>query len=66
MDKKLLTANIIYLLEKYLNNRSDLAELIQQDPDSVKYILSEIDKGKNTEYEEPDLVLIIDISFYYL
>ncbi len=66
MDKKLLTANIIYLLEKYLNNRSDLAELIQQDPDSVKYILSEIDKGKNTEYEEPDLVLIKDISFYYL
>lgn len=46
MDEKLLIENIQYLVKKYLNERSDLLELIMQDSDSVKYILSEISKGK--------------------
>lgn len=66
MDENLLIENIIYLLTKYLNDRNDLIELIQQDSDSVKYILSEIDKEKQTEYEDEDLARIKDISFYFL
>lgn len=37
-----------------------------QDSDSVKYILSEISKGKKRDYDEGDLDLIKDIAFYYL
>lgn len=66
MDEKLLIENIQYLVKKYLNERSDLLELIMQDSDSVKYILSEISKGKKRDYESEDLELIKDISFYYL
>lgn len=66
MDEKLLIENIQYLVKKYLNERSDLLELIMQDSDSVKYILSEISKGKKRGYESEDLELIKDISFYYL
>ncbi len=66
MDKKTLIKNITYLIAKYLNERNDLIELIQQDSDSVKYILSEINKYKSIEFEEKDYSLIKDISFYYL
>lgn len=51
---------------KYLYERNDLVELIMRDSDSVKYILSEISKGKKGDYDEEDLDLIKDISFYYL
>lgn len=44
----------------------DLAELIRQDSDSVKYILSKIDKEKQIEYDDADLALIKEISFYFL
>ena len=37
-----------------------------QDSDSVKYIFSEIDKEKEIGYEDDDLELIKEISFYYL
>lgn len=66
MDKELLIAHMEHLLTKYLNDRMDLTELIRKDSDSVKCILSEIDQGKQIEYEETDLELIRDISFYYL
>lgn len=66
MDEKMLIENVKYLVNKYLNERNDLVELIMQDSDSVKYILSEIGKGKKRDYEEEDLELIKDISFYYL
>lgn len=66
MSKELLIAHMEHLLTKYLNDRTDLAELIREDSDSVKYILAEIDQGKQIDYEETDLELIRDISFYYL
>ena len=66
MDQKLLVENIIYLVTKYLKGRNDLEKLIRNDSDSVKYILSEINKYKNAEFEEKDINLIKDISFYYL
>ena len=66
MDEKQLIKNMLYLLAKYLHDRNDLADLIQQDSDSVKYILSEINKLKQTEYDDADLALIKEISFYFL
>lgn len=66
MDEKTLIENISYLVTKYLSERNDLMELIQQDSGSVKYILSEISKNRNMEFEEKDSSLIKDISFYYL
>mgnify|MGYP001051915584 FL=1 len=66
MNEKILIKNIKYLIGKYLIDRNDLSELITYDLDSVKYILSEIDKGKKNEYEKADLDLLKDISFYYL
>lgn len=66
MDEKKLIQNIKYLVDKYLDDRNDLVELIMQDSDSVKFILSEIDKGKKRDYEERDLAIIKDIAFYYL
>lgn len=61
MDEKRLIKNTIYLLSKYLHDRTDLAELIRQDSDSVKYILSKIDKEKQIEYDDADLALIKEI-----
>lgn len=66
MDEKMLINNVKYLVNKYLYERNDLVELIMRDSDSVKYILSEISKGKKRDYDEEDLDLIKDISFYYL
>lgn len=66
MDEKTLIENISYLVTKYLSERNDLMDLIQQDSGSVKYILSEISKNRNMEFEEKDSSLIKDISFYYL
>lgn len=66
MDEKILIENVKYLVSKYLTERNDLVELIMKDSGSVKYILSEISKGKKRDYEEGDLNMIKDISFYYL
>ena len=66
MDKKKLINNVKYLVNKYLDERNDLVELIIEDSDSVKYILSEISNGKKKDYDKEDLELIKDISFYYL
>lgn len=66
MDEKMLINNVKYLVNKYLYERNDLVELIMRDSDSVKYILSEISKEKKGDYDEEDLDLIKDISFYYL
>ena len=66
MDEKQLMKNMLYLLAKYLHDRNDLADLIQQDSDSVKYILAEINKSKQTEYDDADLALIKEISLYFL
>lgn len=66
MNKKILIEKIKYLVNKYLDGRNDLIELVIQDSDSVKYILSEINKDKMCDYEEGDLDIIKDISFYYL
>ena len=66
MDKKKLINNVKYLVNKYLDERNDLVELIIQDSDSVKYILSEISNGKKKDSDKEDLELIKDISFYYL
>ena len=61
MDKKKLINNVKYLVNKYLDERNDLVELIIQDSDSVKYILSEISNGKKKDYDKEDLELIKDI-----
>ena len=66
MDEKTLTDNVKYLINKYLPERNDLVDLIMQDTDSVKYIMYQIDIGKERAYEEKDSKLIKDIGFYYL
>ena len=66
MNKQELIDNIIILVNRYVPNRDDLIELIKNDIDSVKYIMSEIDKNKNMDYLNEDLELLKDIAFYYL
>ena len=66
MNEEQLIESIKYLVDKYLNDKNDLVELIIQDTDSVKFVLSEINKNKNREYEESDVDMLKDISFYYL
>lgn len=66
MDEEKIKQNIKYLVKKYLDGRDDLVELFMQDTDSVKYILSEIDKGMKGDYEEKDLDMIKDIAYYYI
>ncbi|HCJ09251.1 MAG TPA: hypothetical protein DHV96_13100 [Lachnospiraceae bacterium] len=66
MDEKKLTEYIRYLVDKYLVERDDLVDLIMQDTDSTKYILSEISKYKKKDYDKEDTDLIKDISFFYL
>lgn len=66
MDRKKLQRNIIYLIDEYIPDRSDLKKLIKEDIDCVKHILAEIDKYKRKEYINEDLELIQDIVFYYV
>ena len=66
MDEKKLTEYIRYLVDKYLVERDDLVDLIMQDTDSTKYILSEISKYKKKDYDKEENDLIKDISFFYL
>ncbi len=66
MNEEQLIESIKYLVDKYLNDKNDLVELIIQDTDSVKFVLSEINKNKKREYEESDVDMLKDISFYYL
>ena len=66
MDKNALINNVKYLINKYLPERNDLVDLIMQDTRSVKYIMYQIDIGKDRAYEEKDSELIKDIAFYYL
>lgn len=66
MDKKMLIENVVYLINKYLPERSDLVDLIKQDTRSVKYIMYQIGIGKERDYDEKDSELVQDIAFYYL
>lgn len=66
MNEEKLKSNIKYLVNKYLEDRTDLCALIEQDSDSVKYVLAEISKKKVCDYDEMDINLIRDIAFYYL
>lgn len=66
MDKEMLIENVVYLINKYLPERSDLVDLIKQDTRSVKYIMYQIGIGKERDYDEKDSKLVQDIAFYYL
>ena len=66
MDKKMLIENVVYLINKYLPERSDLVDLIIQDTRSVKYIMYQIEMGNERAYDEKDSELVQDIAFYYL
>lgn len=66
MNKKQLQRNIIYLIDEYIPDRGDLKKLINEDIDSVKHILAEIDNYKQKEYVNEDLDLIQDIVFHYV
>lgn len=66
MDKKMLIENVVYLINKYLPERSDLVDLIKQDTRSVKYIMYQIEIGNERAYDEKDSELVQDIAFYYL
>ena len=66
MDEKKLIENIKYLVDKYLIERDDLVDLVTQDTDSTKYILSEISKYKKMDYDREDIDIIKDISFFYM
>lgn len=66
MDIFQLNKNIIYLINKYIPGREDLIILIHNDSDSVKYILSEIDRNRICMYSDDDLNLIKEIVYYYV
>lgn len=69
MEKKELNAKIIYLINKYIadkTKREDLINLFNEDIDSVKYILAELDKFKIYKYNDEDLEIIKDIVYYYV
>ncbi len=66
MNKQELIDNITKLVNRYIPNRIDLIDLIKNDTDSTKYIMSEIDKYKNMDYSDEDLDLLKDIAYYYL
>ena len=50
MNKQELIDNITKLVNRYIPNRIDLIDLIKNDTDSTKHIMSEIDKYKNMYY----------------
>lgn len=62
----MLIENVVYLINKYLPERSDLVDLIKQDTRSVKYIMYQIEIGNERAYDEKDSELVQDIAFYYL
>lgn len=62
----MLIENVVYLINKYLPERSDLVDLIKQDTRSVKYIMYQIEIGNERAYDEKDSELVHDIAFYYL
>lgn len=64
MNKEQIIQKVSYLVKKYLEGRTDLLDLISRDVDSVKYIFTEIERGKRKEYDELDAELIKDIAFY--
>lgn len=66
MNKQELIDNITKLVNRYIPNRIDLVDLIKNDTDSTKYIMSEIDKYKKMDYLDEDLDLLKDIAYYYL
>lgn len=66
MNKLELIDNIIKLVNRYIPNRVDLVDLIKNDIDSTKYIMSEIDKHKKMDYSNEDLELMKEIAYYYL
>ncbi len=66
MNISQLNQSITYLINKYLPSRDDLIILIHNDSDSVKYILSEIDRNRICKYSDDDLNLIREIVYYYV
>lgn len=66
MNYEELAEKMTLLVEKYIPERSDLIKLINEDNDSVKYILAEIDRNKNQDYETSDLELLKEIAYYFL
>lgn len=66
MNDKELKDSIEYLVRKYLTNRYDLIDLINEDTDSTKYILSQISNNKQREYDDKDKELVKDIAFYFI
>ena len=65
MDDSQLKQSMAYLINKYTLNRENLITLIYSDPDSVKYILSEMDANRTCVYSDEDLDLIKEIAYYY-
>ena len=66
MNREELVENITFLINKYVPEKSDLIRIINDDIDSTKYVLAEIDKYKEKEYDKEDLDLLKDIAYYYL
>ena len=66
MNNQELIYNITKLVKRYVPNRDDLIDLIKNDIDSTKYILSEIDNYKYMDYLNEDLEILKDIAYYYL
>ena len=66
MNNQELIYNITKLVKRYVPNRVDLIDLIKNDIDSTKYILSEIDNYKYMDYLNEDLEILKDIAYYYL
>jgi hypothetical protein len=66
MDKTEMTNIVIEMIDRYTPNRYDLVNYIKEDQDSLKYVLSEIDKNKNEEYSEDDLAVLKEIAYYFL
>lgn len=66
MTEEELIMNISYLVNKYAPFRTDLIEIIKQNPRGAKGVLYELSLAKKSEWEQIDDDLIANISFYYI
>ena len=66
MDKDQLISNLVYLVNKYIDDENTKIQLLKSTIDpKAKYVLGEIERHKNADYTKDDKEIIKDIYFYF-
>jgi hypothetical protein len=66
MNKDKLTANLNYLVDKYIIDEKVKGELQEHiNNHKAKFVLGEINRNKTKDYTDVDKEIIKDIYFYY-